>query len=237
MTAHARRRGDAPAAARCADDLSRPAAVAARPAELRGCSRLEPRLAPSRRRQPDHVRDDAVQRLRRGRASPCRTTRAVPRARELPHDDAERAARGAPACRRLRRQRLRGEPRLRRVVACTPTTFGTSTSFGLQFAVCRGAVARRSTRTASCRGSSRCRAASCPSRKTTVRGDAYGIRRRAGTTPACVVQVRQRLLHEALPDQRRERAAGDRRRRGTRSASARACSGSRPRRRPTSCGV
>ena len=98
---------------------------------------LEPRLARGRACSPTTLRHDAVQRLRRGRASPCRRTRAFP----SPGTAARRrraSAAASPACRRTAASAAARRAGRSPARSCWPTTFGTSTSFGLQFAVLAG---------------------------------------------------------------------------------------------------
>ena len=179
-----------------------------RPSTSGGAASSRASARPSRR--PTTLRHAAVQRLRQherhlvvGRERPLR--------RELPHDDAELLQRLRRLVDVLRRQRLRGEPgvRLRQIVL--PTTRGTSTSFGLAVRGPRRAPRRRSR--ASCFVLRQLPLSSCElpvPRRRPCAAPSTGSEtpREVASAPSC--RYGERPLHEALPDQRREGAAGDR---------------------------
>ena len=180
-------------------------------------------------RQPDELGDHAVLRpwrARRSTRSPADTR--APAFGILSARRRRAAGPARPACRRppataasTRAGRAPRRASRRRPSAPRPRSACSSRS--------SAAPRRRTPAPGARRGSSRCRPGGCPSRITIERGSA-GEYSGGGKGAGSHFLAGSGLLHEALPDQRRVGAAGDRRRRGTRSASAAARSGSRPRR-------
>ena len=181
--------------------------VGARPADLRtsGRSRSSSGLRARSSRRPTTLGTTPCSGLRR-RASPCRTDERRPRAGICATTTPASAA-ASPACRRLAASAA--APRAaRRLRDGSPTRFGTSTSFGLQFAVLAGPWPCEVERAASCV------AVAVVELQLAVAADDRRRRREYGTeaTGTCSgasCRYGSALLHEALPDQRREGAAGD----------------------------
>ena len=129
--------------------------------------------------------------------------------RELLDDDAERLSGRRPACRRRPASAAapRAGPARRR--RSSPTTFGTSTSFGLQFAVFAGERPSKYATWIVFRQSP-LSSWKVPSRRTS-----RAVRRRrgcsaTGSSAGSSFRYGSAFSMNALPDQRRERAAGDR---------------------------
>ena len=186
----------------------------------------ELRRAPRRSVRPTILRDDAVQRLREHERHLVER-REVARRRVLPQHACRCAARRRRLVDELRRQRLRRRGARARRRASSRRRSAPRPRSRVQFAVVAGPRPaevddeRRVAAVAVVELGPAVAIRDAPVTTERYGGDAkpLGLRRRSS---------RERRLHERLPDLRGERAAGDRRGRGTRSASAAACSGSRP---------
>ena len=158
-------------------------------------------------REPDEARHDAVSRLRDDQRHVV-VGRQPPVLGHLRENDVRLLAGLRDRYSTDGVQRLAGQLRGRSATAVWPTT---SRNVDLVRLAVRGLARRLAVeeerRSAAC-GSCRCRAASLPSRKTTSSGEPYGMEV-DGNDSGVVLEVRQGLLHERVPDLRRERPAGD----------------------------
>ena len=156
------------------------------------------RRAAARRRRP---------RARR-RASPCRT----PRASRSPASARRRRPAACPASPALyddgRLERLADQPRLGRIERLAADVRAPRPRSACSSRPSVGASPVKNSIVAAPRQLP-LSSSSLPSRKITLAGDAYGTTR-DGNVVFGQLQVRQRLRHERLPDQRRKRAALDR---------------------------
>ena len=203
--AHARRRRDARARA-----SARRRGRCGRPSDATSQLQLRELRAGLRDRQADEPRHDAVDRPARRRACTLSYAESVPSAGIWPTTTPGALAglRRLVDDRRLRAAGRSAAPSPPR--ASRRGRSGTSTSFGLQFAIVVGAVPVKNSIVVGAP------AVAVVELELAVAEDDASPATRTGPSAdgndvvVVSLQVRQRLLHERLPDQRRERAALDR---------------------------